>query len=97
MNLAAVPILRCLHCGATYRSYGSSTCPVCYGEKPLVDVSEFTETHNRARLPGETRHHDQQIAAVDMLIAAGVARTTACREVGIDPRVYGYWRDRSQD
>lgn len=52
--------------------------------------------HNRTYYSGEKaprgeRAHGSQIEDVEALMAAGMGKTAACREVGIDPRVFGFW------
>jgi len=104
MTLVAVPVSRCGPCGALYRDYGDTICPVCYGAGVLVDAGDFLGSPGRhsghIRMPGETQrpsNREQQVVAVNMLMAGGMLKTAACYKVGITPRVYGHWRDRSQD
>ena len=105
MMLVAVPISRCQSCGAAYRDYlGDTICPICYGTGELTDAGEFLGSQGRRsghiRMLGETQrpsNREQQVAAVNMLMAEGMLKTAACYKVGITPRVYGHWHDRSQD
>jgi len=106
MILVAVPVSRCQSCGAAYRDYVDAVCPVCYGRGDMTDAAEFMgkkgphgEYTGRTRMPGETQrpnNREQQVAAVNILMAEGMLKTAACIKVGITPRAYGYWCDRSQ-